>query len=292
MIRLACMTALWTLFGVASAADQDGGAVYRCPGPPVRYLGDISAEEAKAGNCRRIEAAPATIVSPERRETEPARKDPSRRRSGIFTGSSMLVTGDGHLLTNNHVVVGCDVLRASRPGMKPVTAVVVRTDKATDLAVVKISNVLGPIVSFRDAPARAGDQVLALGYPLSGLLASEVNVSTGSISALAGIGNDANMLQIQAPVQPGNSGGPLLDVGGAVIGVVVSQLDALAVARITGGIPQNVNFAIKAQVATAFLRASGVSPRTAEPLAAHFDAAAVAAQVRPSVFLLECHRLG
>ncbi len=102
--------------------------------------------------------------------------------------------------------------------------------------------------------------MVAVGFPLPGLLASEANVTTGTVSALAGIGNDTRFLQMTAPVQPGNSGGPLLDLEGRVVGVVVSKLDALKVASATGDIPQNVNFAIKAGVVRSFLDASGVAP--------------------------------
>jgi S1-C subfamily serine protease len=62
-----------------------------------------------------------------------------------------------------------------------------------------------------------------------------------------------------APVQPGNSGGPLLDAGGNIVGVVVSKINALAVAKATGDIPQNINFAIKSSVAKNFLDASSIS---------------------------------
>jgi S1-C subfamily serine protease len=79
--------------------------------------------------------------------------------------------------------------------------------------------------------------VIAYGFPLSGLLSSTGNATTGNISALGGIGDDPRHLQISAPVQPGNSGGPLVDMSGNVIGVIVSKLNALRVARVTADIP-------------------------------------------------------
>jgi S1-C subfamily serine protease len=96
------------------------------------------------------------------------------------------------------------------------------------------------------------------GFPLAGLLASGGNATIGNITALAGLANDSRFLQISAPVQPGNSGGPLLDRSGNVVGVVVAKLNALDIASVTGDIPQNVNFAIKASVAVAFLDAQHV----------------------------------
>jgi len=112
---------------------------------------------------------------------------------------------------------------------------------------------------FREGlPVRAGDAIVALGYPLSGLLATEANLSVGNVSALAGVADDTRYLQISAPVQPGNSGGPLLDASGHLVGIVTAKLNALRVARFTGDIPENVNFAIKAEVARTFLDSKGI----------------------------------
>ena len=99
------------------------------------------------------------------------------------------------------------------------------------------------------------------GHPLRGLLSAQLNVTSGNVSALAGIGDDAQRLQITAPVQPGNRGGPLLDAAGNVIGVVVSKLDAVRTAELTGDIPQNVNFAIKGALVRGFLDIHGVAYR-------------------------------
>jgi surface antigen len=101
-----------------------------------------------------------------------------------------------------------------------------------------------------------------LGYPLSGLLASTANVSVGNVSALAGLADDSRYLQISAPVQPGNSGGPLIDSGGQLVGIVTAKLNAARVARVTGDIPQNVNFALKAEVARTFLDSIGIVYQT------------------------------
>jgi S1-C subfamily serine protease len=131
--------------------------------------------------------------------------------------------------------------------------------------------------------------VVVVGFPPWGLLAASPNVTTGTVSALAGPGNDSRLLQISAPVQPGNSGGPLLDEGGHVIGVVVSKLDALKVAEITGDLPQNVNFAISGAVVRAFLEGQGVAYTTAgstKPL----STAEIAEAARGFTVVVECWR--
>ena len=92
---------------------------------------------------------------------------------------------------------------------------------------------------FSDHPRLAlGQSVVAVGYPLQGLLASSLNVTSGTVSALAGLGDDSRHVQITAPVQPGNSGGPLFDQGGNVIGVVTSKLNVLAIAAAVGDVPR------------------------------------------------------
>jgi S1-C subfamily serine protease len=90
-------------------------------------------------------------------------------------------------------------------------------------------------------------------------LASQPIVSTGTISALSGIGDDRRNIQISAPVQPGNSGGPLLGSDGAVVGIVSGKLDAIKVASAINDIPQNVNFAVSVGTLQSFLNANGVA---------------------------------
>jgi S1-C subfamily serine protease len=94
---------------------------------------------------------------------------------------------------------------------------------------------------------------MVAGHPLSGLLGEDLVVASGQVNSLAGLGNDPTRMQISAPVQPGNSGGPVVDRFGSVVGVVVSKLDVLKVAPVIGDVSQNVNFAIKAEMLRLFL---------------------------------------
>jgi TPR repeat protein/S1-C subfamily serine protease len=188
-------------------------------------------------------------------ESVAARSAPTTLRLHA-TGTGFAVSENGPLVTNHHVVAGCTEVRVQAPGQATASAVIVARDPENDLALLAAPVTL-PAADLRSDPAiRAGDTVVAVGFPLHGLLASEANVTTGAVSALAGIGNDARLLQMTVPVQPGNSGGPLLDLQGRVVGVVVGKLDAVQVASVTGDIPQNVNFAIKADVVRSFVRAN------------------------------------
>ncbi|HVM79058.1 MAG TPA: tetratricopeptide repeat-containing serine protease family protein [Stellaceae bacterium] len=178
------------------------------------------------------------------------------------TGSGFYVTTSGLAVTNNHVVARCGAVRVTE-GDQSTPATVVATDPDLDLALVKLPHSVAAAAVFRESPPRLGESVVAMGFPLSGLLTSDAVVTTGIVSALAGTHDNRRELQISAPVQPGNSGGPLLDSNGHIVGVVVASLNAVSVAEVTGAIPENVNFAIKGDEAKAFLRAHGVTPATA-----------------------------
>jgi hypothetical protein len=137
---------------------------------------------------------------------------------------------------------------------------------------------------------RAGDAVVALGYPLVGLLATTANLTVGNVSALAGLGDDSRYLQISAPVQPGSSGGPLLDGSGHLIGIVTEKLNWAFAARLTGDIPQNVNFALKAEVVRTFLDSKGIAYHSA-PSDKQLSPADVGDIARPFTLLIECERM-
>ena len=104
-----------------------------------------------------------------------------------------------------------------------------------------------------------------MGFPYSGVLGAGINFTGGLISSLSGIGNDSRYLQFTAAVQPGNSGGPLVDGNGLIVGVVSARLADIEMLKQSGSLPQNVNFAIRGDLATGFLRANGVQPLVAEP---------------------------
>ena len=199
------------------------------------------------------------------------------------TGSGFRVSAEGHILTNAHVVEGCVEVRVPSAGSVTVAA----RDDAADLALLK-----GPasktFAAFRQGRGvRPGAGVVAVGYPLRGVLASGANVTTGNVAALAGPGDDRRLIQITAPVQPGNSGGPVLDMAGNAVGVVVSKLDAVKMARATGDIPQNVNFAVSAGAARAFLDSEGVAYATM-PSTERRAPDEVAAAAKAFTVLIEC----
>ena len=159
------------------------------------------------------------------------------------------------------------------------------SDARSDLALLNVA-LAGPSTSLRAQRAAIGESVAVAGYPLRGLL-SGFNMTTGNLSSLSGVEGDTRLVQITAPVQPGNSGGPLLDSAGNLMGVVVSKLDAIKTAKITGDIPQNVNFAINANVLRSFLDAYSVDYETGSSERA-IATTAIAEKAKGFTVLVEC----
>ena len=164
---------------------------------------------------------------------------------------------------------------------------VIATDAPSDLALLSANSKSISYASFRAGrSARLGEDIIVTGYPLASYLNSGLNVTEGNISALRS-GNLRHLMQITAAVQPGNSGGPVLDRSGNVVGVVVSKLDALKYAKRTGVLPENINFAIKAETVRIFLDSENVRYKTARPNRPK-STADIASDAREYTILVEC----
>lgn len=172
------------------------------------------------------------------------------------SGSGFVVSASGHILTNAHVVEGC-----RRFTVDGSPAMLLASSGKNDLALLQSPDAAArPVATFSAASAKLNSDVTAVGFPYAGLLGG-LNVTRGTVSSLKGMGGDMVTMQISAPVQSGNSGGPLLAADGEVVGVVVAKLDAVKVADLLGDLPQNVNFAIRGEIATLFLAQNGVDPK-------------------------------
>ena len=207
-----------------------------------------------------IPALPPAPVQPA--ASAPLRPVPSRpSRTLSSTGTGIVVTPDGHIITNNHVIDGCSSFGVRRAGEAERTAALLAHDAKNDLALLKAASPYAEVAILRVEPPRLAEGVLVFGFPLSGMLASSGNATLGNVSAMAGLNDDSREIQITAAVQPGNSGGPVFDGSGLVLGVIRSKLDAVKAASLTGDIAQNVNFAIRGALAVSFLNANGIEPQ-------------------------------
>jgi len=299
----ACPWAQWAI--AINLSDYNVFVCFGTEGNPAKYAatGKKAVEQPPKNEnpCPEISDALSTfqrVFSPPLQSAQPAPAAPiqappiARQQQSpklTSTGSGVFVNSEGDMVTNYHVIDGCaDVKIGSNTGQRH--AVIVASDEANDLAILHTDIVGIEPLPFRDGRGiRAGDEIVLVGFPYSGLLTSSPNVSVGAVSALAGMRDDTRFLQISAPVQPGNSGGPLLDLSGSVVGVVVATINASAVLKITGSVPQNVNFAIKSSLAREFLDAKRISFKTSSA-GAKIDTADVGEKGSRSTVLVECYK--
>jgi len=200
------------------------------------------------------------------------------------SGTGFAVGNGNTVITNFHVVEGCKNTNIVNVGPGLVTAV----DPNHDIAIIQSARPLKEPLRFRaDSSVQLGEEIIVIGFPLRGLLSSTPTVTTGIVSSLAGLRDDPTRLQISAPVQPGNSGGPVLDRAGNVVGMVVSKLNVLRVARTTGDIAQNVNFAIPSSIITSTLKSNSITYQSG-PFDKEKAVAEIVSAASPGVVALEC----
>lgn len=214
---------------------------------------------------------------------EPAEPKVTGSGTGFFINPDTIVT-------NVHVVDGCVEVRARKEGADLGVLRVVASNKADDLAALRSDKVSTDFLRLRvDAPIKAAESILVFGYPLPSALSSSGNTTLGYVTALSGLMDDKRFIQISASIQQGNSGGPVLDDWGRLIGVIQGKLDAMTFARATGDIPQNINFAIRASTLTGFLQTNKIvfEPATATEALAKTRLAELAAAASVQ---LECRK--
>jgi S1-C subfamily serine protease len=123
----------------------------------------------------------------------------------------------------------------------------------------KLSIAVVPLASkglLRSEDVRLGEKVLVAGFPFGDFFSNSIKVTSGIVSATVGAGDDSGQFQLDAAIQPGKSGGPIYGSSGNIVGVVISQLDKLKVAKAIGSLPDLVNFGIKASTVRQFLQRS------------------------------------
>ncbi|OAF08249.1 serine protease [Bradyrhizobium centrolobii] len=240
----------------------------------------------KAGDFTKGGAKPAATA--DKQAPPPAGRS---SRAVSMSGTGFVVSPSGHIVTNHHVIDGCvGDIKGNLAGEAAMVLRVVSSDATNDLALLQAPTTatFKDFARIRDRSMHSGNSVVAIGFPLHGLLTSDLTVTTGIVSSLSGIRNDTGRLQISAAIQAGNSGGPVFDMSGQVAGVVVSKLNALRMIKETGQLTENINFAIKTGALRDFLDNSVVPYQTAEPKG-ELKTADIAGNARAYTMLISCN---
>ena len=245
--------------GASPAAPPAGLA--EAPGPS----GNAGRSPGGAGPGSQPSAVEAPAEAPED-EMAPSAEAPGRAspppRTGSratslaqvkSSGSGFFITTEGHLLTSLHVVAQARrIVVATKTGRFPVR--VLAGDANNDVALLKASVQAIPLPLADSRAVALGETVFTIGFPVPSIQGIEPKLTDGKISSLAGAQDDPRYFQTSVAVQPGNSGGPLVNQAGNVVGIVTMRLDDLKTWKITGSLPQNVNYALKSSFITPFLQ--------------------------------------
>jgi S1-C subfamily serine protease len=188
---------------------------------------------------------------------------PLQKNQKLFTGGTgFLFSSRDYIITNYHVIKGASSIEVKFPGGEIIEATVQAKDSQNDIAVLKLAQSPStqiPDLKFGDSSkVRPGDKVFTIGYPASSILGKNQKITDGIISSVTGIEDDPTMFQITVPIQPGNSGGPLFNERGEVIGITTASLSLNAIQSL-GAVPQNVNYAIKSSFVNNLLTTIPVS---------------------------------
>lgn len=290
--------------GIGRGRDQ-GGKTLR-----LRYNVDPQ-KLAAYENSMASRAAMKPTLPPAVSAARPVRKPkpPAIERPRSSSGSGFFVSKLGHVVTNAHVVNQCQRVTVGENASNQIHAALVATDKRNDLALLKLGSLdlasaetktliskigikIVPLADhglLRSKDVELGESVLVAGFPFGDIFSNTIKVTGGMVSAVRGAGDNSGQFQMDAAAQSGNSGGPIYDENGNIVGVVVAQLNKLNVAKATGSLPENVNFGIKASTVRQFLTASGL-PSKWSARSKKMSTKALAKIAKKQTLMVVCHR--
>lgn len=165
------------------------------------------------------------------------------------SGTGFFVSRQGHIVTNHHVIDGCSVVKAVVNG-KEYESKILAIDKVNDLAILKSNIRPTKVYSVSDEDGQLLEEVIVAGYPLGKKISAAIKATSGTVTALAGLGDNYAEFQTDAALNSGNSGGPIINEYGNVIGVAVSKIQEEGV--------ESFNFGIKSSVLKIFANANGI----------------------------------
>ena len=206
------------------------------------------------------------------------------------SGTGFVVSAEGHIVTNHHVIDSCARQTFQIRGNAAVDATVLSSNAATDLALLSADISTTPATFSGMQSVRLGDEVIVFGFPLAGDLSSQGNLTNGIVSALSGLDDDLSRLQMTAQIQPGNSGGPVMNRSGEIMGVVVETANDEFFREQRGTDVQNLNFAIRDYIATSFLETNNINYETSAGESADQSIADIAEAAQQFTGIIMCYR--
>ena len=175
----------------------------------------------------------------------------------VASGTGFYVSDEGHIITNNHVIDGCTDMKVHSKGLTLET-IQIATDAPNDLALLKVSKMPSYVFALSTTSPYSLQDIIVAGFPFGDKVSSTLKFTQGIVSSVAGIGNNYSEIQIDAAIQPGNSGGPIMDEYGNIIAVAVSKLDTKYALDKFGVIPENTNFGVKTSAVRNLMEGNGV----------------------------------
>ena len=166
------------------------------------------------------------------------------------SGSGFFITSSGYIISNNHVIDGCRKVTLTHNGQE-MSANVIATDSKNDLAILKSNVRPSRFYKLSQDDAKLLDDVIIAGYPLGKRVSAAIKTSKGSITSLAGYGDNYSNFQTDAALNQGNSGGPIMDNSGNVVGVAVANYGKQA------GV-ESFNFGIKSSTVKTFIESNDI----------------------------------
>lgn len=292
---------VFCVVGLASPAlPQSGGAVPNQQSDEVIYCHDAKlrvVQRKLVGDCtgevvtrEQADRISAETIERRRRMLANPRKPLISGRKLRSIGTGFFVTTDGKLLTNNHVVDECAALSVETPDGRTAEARLIDTQPANDLALLEVPLKAKAAAKFLVSGAMTpGEPVVVIGYPDQGLAPIKPLLTRGTLGGSVILAGGRSRFEIRADVRHGNSGGPVTDVRGLVIGVVYAKVNSVAVFQKTGKTVRFVGAVIDNRAVIGFLKRNNVPFRTAGS-APEIGAPELQAQLQLMVVRVGCWR--
>ena len=201
------------------------------------------------------------------------------------SGTGFAVSSGGHVITNHHVINGCRIIKLHWQE-KSIAARVITFDPRNDLALLKGNFRPKTFLSLSISNPKLMQDIYVAGYPFGRKVSNSVKVTRGIVSSLTGLGNNYSRIQIDAALQPGNSGGPILSTIGNVVGVAVAKLGIKRVLKEHGVMPENTNFGIKSSVVRTLLESNNI--RISKPNTRPISTTQLGKLITNSTYYLSC----